>query len=68
MNYFEWSNEYSNTAKEIACVIDKLKTRRKIASVSEKKAIDLKLTKYRMYYKECINIANHLMLRHEGVA
>ena len=29
MNYFEWSQEYYNTAAEIAIVIEKLKKERK---------------------------------------
>ncbi len=68
MNYFEWSKEYIDTAEDFAYVIDKLKARRKSASLSEKKEIDLKITKYRMYYNECIMTANHLMQRHKGVA
>lgn len=68
MNYFEWSQEYNDAAEEIADVIEKLKEEKKSASLSEKKELDLKITKYRMYYNECIITANHLMQRHKGVA
>ncbi len=68
MNYFEWSQEYNNAAEDIANVIEKLKAERKSASLSEKKEFDMKITKYKMYYNECILTANHLMQRHKGVA
>lgn len=68
MNYFEWSQEYVNTANEIASVIDKIKRSRKNVTSSEKKELDMKLTRYKQYYNECISIANHLLARHKGVA
>ena len=68
MNYFEWSQEYVNTANEIALVIDKIKRSRKNVTSSEKKELDMKLTRYKQYYNECISIANHLLARHKGVA
>ena len=68
MNYFEWSQEYVNTANEITLVIDKIKRSRKNVTSSEKKELDMKLTRYKQYYNECISIANHLLARHKGVA
>lgn len=68
MNYFEWSKEYIDTAKDFAYVIEKLKSRRKSASLSERKELDLKIATYKTYYNECILTANHLMHRHKGVA
>jgi len=69
MNYFEWSQEYISTADEIALVIDRIKrSRKKKITPSEKKELDMKLTRYRQYYNECISTANHLLARHKGVA
>lgn len=68
MNYFEWSQEYLNTANEISLVIEKLKNKRKKVSASEKKELDMKIARYRQYYNESITIANHLLSRHKGVA
>ena len=68
MNYFEWSQEYLNTANEISLVIEKLKNKRKKVSASEKKELDMKIAKYKHYYNESISIANHLLYRHKGVA
>lgn len=68
MNYFEWSQEYIKTANEIALVIDRIKCSRKNATSSEKKELDIKLARYKQYYNECISTANHLLLRHKGVA
>lgn len=68
MDYFEWSMEYYNTASDIADVIKQLKAKRRQASVSEKKELDAKLSQYRIYYGECVQIADLLMDRYEGVA
>lgn len=67
MNYLEWSDEYNCTAKELACTIEKLKKERNLANVVNRKDIDLKIAKYKMYYNECLSIANHLFLRYVGV-
>lgn len=67
MNYLEWSNSYLETSKDMEAVIKKLNDKKKTALPSEKKEIDLRISKYRLYYYECISIANHLLLRHEGV-
>lgn len=32
-----------------------------------KKELDLKIAKYKIYYNECIHISNHLMDRYYGV-
>lgn len=68
MNYFEWSQEYYNTAADIANVIEKLKSKRKDSVLSEKNELDRKIATYRTYYNECILIADHLLERHKGVA
>lgn len=68
MNYLEWSLEYFDTAAQIADVIEKLKNKRKNASLSVKKDIDLKISKYKTYYNECVLTADILMKRHKGVA
>ena len=67
MNYLEWSEEYTNSANEIASIINKFKKMRKSASLSEKKELDSKIAQYKIYYNDCISTANHLMLRHKGV-
>ena len=68
MNYFEWSTEYEKTALELEAVMDKLKSRRRTASESEKKELSDKITFYRHCRNECRDIANHLMQRHRGAA
>ncbi len=68
MDYLCWSMEYYNTAADIADVIERLKAERKSASVSEKKELDTKLSQYKIYYGECMHIADLLMKRYEGVA
>lgn len=68
MNYFEWSQEYYNTAEEIAVVIEKLKKEHKGKTPYKQKELNLKIAKYRSYYNECLDIANHLLARHKGVA
>ena len=68
LNYCEWSKEYSQTAEEIEQVINKLKAQKRGASLSKKKEIDAKLSKYRSYYNECVETANILMNRYRGVA
>ena len=68
MNYFEWSQEYYNTAAEIAIVIEKLKNERKGKTPFEQKEINMKIAKYRTYYNEFLDIANHLLAWHKGVA
>lgn len=67
MNYYEWSLEYYNTAKSIENVIERLKKKRACSDVVGKKELDIKLAKYKVYYNECMQIANHLKLRYEGV-
>lgn len=67
MDYYTWSNEYYNTALRLNDVIDDLKSKRKNASLSEKKELDSKIFKYKIYYNECMHIANHLMMRYDGV-
>ena len=67
VNYFEWSMEYKNTADSIQDVIDRLKAEKRGKSEINKKELDLKIAKYKIYYNECIHISNHLMDRYYGV-
>jgi hypothetical protein len=67
MNYLNWSNEYYDTANKLLQVIKELKDSRITVKPSEKKDLDLKITQYKIYHAECLQIANHLMLRHKGV-
>ena len=56
---------YTGTPEEI---IEKLKNERKGKTPFEQKEINMKIAKYRTYYNECLDIANHLLARHKGVA
>lgn len=67
MDYLEWSLEYKDTADEIEFAIKKLQASKQGKSLTEKKEIDLKISKFRTYYYECMEIARHLLARHEGV-
>lgn len=67
VNYFEWSMEYKNTADSIQNVIDRLKAEKRGKSEINKKELDLKIAKYKIYYSECIHISNHLRDRYYGV-
>lgn len=66
IDYFEWSNEYKNTANNIAGVIDRLKSEKRGKSDISKKELDLKIAKYKIYYNECIHISNLLLGRYYG--
>lgn len=66
IDYFEWSNEYKNTANTIADVIDRLKSEKRGKSNFSKKELDVKIAKYKIYYNECIHISNLLLGRHYG--
>ncbi len=68
MNYFEWSQEYYDTAEKIADIIERLKLRRKSAVISERKELDLRIANYKVIYNECLQIANRLLQRYKGVA
>ena len=50
VNYFEWSMEYKNTADSIQDVIDRLKAEKRGKSEINKKELDLKIAKYKIYY------------------
>ena len=52
VNYFEWSMEYKNTADSIQDVIDRLKAEKRGKSEINKKELDLKIAKYKIYYNE----------------
>ena len=66
IDYFEWSNEYKNTAINIADVIDRLKSEKRGKSNFSKKELDVKIAKYKIYYNECIHISNLLLGRYYG--
>ena len=68
MNYLAWSMEYKNTADELAKVIDKLKAQRASASPSAKKELDRKISKFRIYFRECMETASLLRERHSDAA
>ena len=55
-----------NTADSIQDVIDRLKAEKRGKSEINKKELDLKIAKYKIYYNECIHISNHLMDRYYG--
>ena len=44
-----------------------LKEEKRGKSEINKKELDLKIAKYKIYYNECIHISNHLMDRYYGV-
>lgn len=66
IDYFEWSNEYKNTANNITDVIDRLKSEKRGKSNFSKKELDVKIAKYKIYYNECIHISNLLLGRYYG--
>lgn len=66
IDYFEWPNEYKNTANNIADVIDRLKSEKRGKSNFSKKELDVKIAKYKIYYNECIHISNLLLGRYYG--
>lgn len=69
MNYYEWSNQYYETAQELNNVIIRLKSQRKnhcYQNDKKRKELDKKIAKYREYYLDCMHIAAHLMQRYNG--
>ncbi len=68
MNYLIWSQEYLDTADMMQKVIDKLNARRKGASKTEKKELEDRIYKYRVYRGECLRIAALLRSRHREAA
>lgn len=67
MNYYEWSNEYYQTALDVNENIENLKKQRKQVPKSVTKELDNRITEYKRIYNDCIHIANHLMNRHYGI-
>ncbi|MCD8026909.1 MAG: hypothetical protein LUF33_08340 [Clostridiales bacterium] len=67
MDYIAWSNEYMDTAGSISTAIKRLINRKGSADELGKKELDMKIAKYKLYYNECISVANHLKARAEGV-
>lgn len=68
MNYYEWSQEYKQTAAQLDKVIKRLLNERKGKCESTKKEISDKISFYRCCKYECLRVAEHLMQRHLGVA
>ncbi len=68
MNYYEWSNEYTQTAEQLSEVIERLNKRRKTACASDSRELGERLAMYRSLRRECLNTAAHLMERHRGAA
>ena len=81
MNYYEWSQEYENTAREMDSMVMRLKKQREMDSMvmrlkkqraakgkSDKKELDDKIAFYRSLRNECLRIAAHLRKRSKGVA
>lgn len=67
MNYLEWSHEYEATAQELDKLIQRLKKQR-TASPANKRELSDKIAFYRQCRAECMQISNHLLERHRGVA
>ncbi|MBQ1687027.1 MAG: hypothetical protein II629_07985 [Ruminococcus sp.] len=68
MNYYEWSQEYENTAREMDSMVMRLKKQRAAKGKSDKKELDDKIAFYRSLRNECLRIAAHLKKRSKGVA
>jgi len=68
MNYFEWSKEYENTAREMNNMVIRLKKQRAAMGKSSKKEMDDKIAFYRSLRNESLRIAAHLEKRSKGVA
>ena len=68
MNYYEWSQEYENTAREMDGMVMRLKKQRAAKGKSDKKELDDKIAFYRSLRNECLRIAAHLRKRSKGVA
>ena len=68
VNYYEWSQEYENTAREMDSMVMRLKKQRAAKGKSDKKELDDKIAFYRSLRNECLRIAAHLRKRSKGVA
>ena len=53
MNYLAWSQEYLNTAAELAAVMAKLRKQSKGCSQTVKKEMEARIAQYRICYNEC---------------
>ena len=67
MNYLEWSHEYEETVQTLDELIQKLKKQRAASPLNRRELSD-KISYYRQCRAECMEICNHLMERHRGVA
>lgn len=66
MNYFEWSQEYYATARDLEKSIEKLKAKRENANLSKKEELDRLIAHYKIYHRDAIEAATLLMKRHRG--
>ncbi len=66
-NYLEWSKEYREEADRMMSVIDKYNAQLKGKNNADKRELREKIYKYKTYYFECCDIANHLEARYKGV-
>ena len=68
MNYLAWSQEYLNTAAELAAVMAKLRKQSKGCSQTVKKEMEARIAQYRICYNECMSTAALLRERHRDAA
>lgn len=68
MNYYEWSKEYAQSAEALDKIISRLKEQRKRVHSSHRKELDDRIAFYKVCRNECVQTADHLMQRYEGVA
>lgn len=66
MNYYEWAQEYFDTADLLKNTIANIKSQSSKGCKLSKKELNLKLSKYRTYYNEAMQIGNHLIARAGG--
>lgn len=68
MNYLAWSQEYLNTAAELAAVMAKLRKQSKGCGQTVKKEMEARIAQYRICYNECMRTAALLRERHRDAA
>ena len=64
MNYSLWHEEYYASAEKIAGIIERLVTKRKTCSPSQKQELDKLISHYRMCRRECLETGNLLRERY----
>lgn len=68
MNYLAWSQEYMNTADELAKVMARLRKQSKGSSQAVKKELEARIAHYRVCHGECLRTAALLRERHRDAA